>query len=189
MKKQSNLPNPQGKGLVPVLESLANSRALVSVRAKHIDQISSELFTSLFVLHSHFQFKPVVGKSYWLYQRDDHFKLSLISPQEWGGAGFGLFVGKCVLQPDITWTLMLDDMAANDNQLMLLIENKRREFEQALSSVDAIDHILPFYLDGLPFYQRVFASALANSLKGSMVKSGIQGLSYSQAKIHPLELA
>lgn len=191
MKKQNNSfntiehpisANPQGKGLVPVLESLANSCTLIAVPAKHIEQISSELFTSLFVLHSHFQFKPVVGKHYWLYQRNQKFQLSLISPQEWGSADFGLFIGECVLQKDITWTLTLDNEAANDESLMILIETKRIEFEQALNSVDAIDNVLPFYLEGLPFYQRVYAAALANSLKGSMIKSGIQGLSYRQAQ-------
>lgn len=179
MEKQAN---PQGKGLVPVLESLAESRSLVAVVPKSINQISSELFTSLFVLHSHFQFKPVVGKSYWLYQHNDQFKLSLVSPVEWGRADFGLFVGECVLQQDITWSLTLDTAAANDKVLMTFIENKRHEFEQALTSVESVDSILPFYLEGLPFYQRVFASALANSLKGSMIKSGIQGLSYAQAE-------
>ena len=59
---------------------------------------------------------------------------------------------------------------------------KQQEFEQALNSVESLDKALPFYLEGLPFYQRVFASALANSLQSSMVKSGIQGLSFNQAK-------
>lgn len=181
MKKQSTRPNPQGKGLVPVLESLAQSRALVSVLPKHINQISSELFTSLFVLHSQFQFKPVVGKSYWLYRCDGQFRLSLVSPQEWGG-GFGQSIGECVLQADITWSLTLDAAAANDLVLMRLIEDKRHEFETALNAADTVDKVLPFYLAGLPFYQRVFASALAHSLKGSMLKSGIQGLSYAQAQ-------
>lgn len=108
--------------------------------------------------------------------------MSLISPHEWGGDGFGLFVGECVLQQDITWSLTLDKAAANDQVLMTYIESKRHEFEQALSTAEAVDNILPFYLEGLPFYQRVFASALANSLKKSMVKSGIQGLNYSQAQ-------
>jgi len=179
MNKQAN---PQGKGLVPILESLASSRALVSVVPKHIKQISSELFTSLFVLHSHFHFKPVVGKSYWLYRRAEEFQLSLISPQEWGGDGFGSFVGECVLQHDVTWTLRLDTAAANEKDLMSLIENKRREFEVALCSAESVDEVLPFYLEDLPFYQRIFAAALANSLKGSMIKSGIQGLSYVQAQ-------
>lgn len=179
MKKN---PNPQGKGLVPVLESLASSRSLVPVVPKHINQISSELFTSLFVLHSHFQFKPVMGKRYWLYRRDEQFQLSLISPDEWGDGGFGLFVGECVLQQDVTWSLSLDSMAANNISLMQLIARKRAELEQALSSADSVDKVLPYYLERLPFYQRVFAAALANSLNGSMLQSGIQGLSYSQAQ-------
>jgi len=178
MQKQSN---PQGKGVVPVLESLVQTRALASVIPKHINQISSELFTSLFVLHSQFQFKPVVGKHYWLYQRDKQFQLSLISPQEWGGYRFGLFVGECVLQQDITWSLTLDEAAINDQVLMRYIENKRCEFEKTLCSAKTVEDVLPFYLEALPFYQRVFASALANSLKNSMLKSGIHGLSYSQA--------
>lgn len=185
LKKQSNSPNPanpQGKGLVPILESLAESRALIAVLPKQINQISSELFTSLFVLHSQFQFKPVVSKRYWLYQRAKKFQLSLISPSEWGSDSFGLFVGECVLQRDITWTLTLDSHAANNKELMTYIEAKRHEFEQALISADLVDSVLPFYLEGLPFYQRVFASALANSLKNSMLKSGIQGLSYVQAQ-------
>jgi len=173
--------NPQGKGLVPVLASLADSRAVVSVVPKDINQISSELFTSLFVLHSRFQFKPVFGKSYWLYQRQDEFQLSLISPDEWGSE-FGLFMGECVLQKDATWTLMLDTAAANNKSLMNLIEQRRKEYEQALALVDSVEEVLPFYLKDLPFYQRVFASALASSLKGSMIKSGIQGLSYTQAQ-------
>lgn len=175
-------PNPQGKGLVPILESLAESRALIPSVPKQINQISSELFTSMFVLHSHFQFKPVVGKSYWLYQRVKQFQLSLISPQEWGNEAFGFFVGECVMQPDISWTLSLDEAAVNNDALMTYIENKQTEFEQAMASAEAVDTILPFYLEGLPFYQRVFASALANSLKQSMILSGIQGLSYSQAQ-------
>lgn len=179
MKKQ---PNPQGKGLVPILESLAESRALVSVVPKHINQISSELFTSMFVLHSRFQFKPVVGKQYWLYQRARQFHLSLVSPQEWGSDSFGLFVGECVLQPDITWSLTLDNAAANNKDLMDYIETKRYDFEQALISAESVDTVLPFYLEGLPFYQRVFASAVANSLKKSMILSGIEGLSYSQVQ-------
>ncbi len=174
--------NPQGKGLVPVMDSLAASRARVAVPAKQIEQITTELFTSLFVLHSKFSFKPVVGKAYSLYQRGQHFHLSLISPQEWGSNSFGRYVGECVLQQDITWTLTLDAAAARDSDLLRLIEDRRCELEQALHAAEAIDDVLPVYLAALPFYQRVFASALANSLKVSMQKGGIQGLSYVQAK-------
>jgi hypothetical protein len=175
-------PNPQGKGLTPVLDSLRESRISIPAPSKHMEQISSELFTSLFVLHSKFQFKPVVNKKYWLYRRDNQFQLSLISPQEWGGSGFGQYIGECMMQEDVTWTLALDERAAQDRELMGLIEKRRREFEQALGAADDVTKALPFYVESLPFYQRVFASALANSLKESMLKSGIHGLSYDQAR-------
>lgn len=175
-------PNPQGKGLTPVLDTLAASRTLISVPPKQIDQISSELFTSLFVLHSQFHFKPVVGKSYWLYREHNVFRLSLISPKEWGDGRFGQFIGECQLQSDITWTLRLDDSAARDKELMTLITVKRKEFEDKLRNADTLNDVLPVFEASLPFYQRVFASALANSLGASMQKSGIHTLNYSQAK-------
>lgn len=182
-KPVNKQPNPQGKGLVPVMDSLAASRARIDVPPKQIDQISSELFTSLFVLHSKFQFKPVTGKVYYLYRRHKQgFHLSMIAPQEWGGTGFGQFIGECVLQQDITWTLSLDSDAARDKELLALIETQRRQFETAMRDAETVDDVLPVYLESLPFYQRVFASALANSLKQSMQKSGIQGLSYVQAR-------
>ena len=175
------IPNPQGKGLVPVLDSIAASRPPASVPPKHIEQISSELFTSLFVLSSRFQFKPVVGQSYWLYRKGQDFKLSLISPEEWRG-GFGQFVGQCQLQRDITWTLALDGEAAKDVELMQLITVKRAEFEAKLQAVETLEQILPVFDATLLFYQRVFASALAHSLGISMHKSAIKNLSYQQAK-------
>ena len=176
-------PNPQGKGLVPVMDSLAASRARIPALPKHIDQITSELFTSLFILHSKFQFKPVVKKSYWLYRRKNNiFHLSMVNPDEWGGTGFGQFIGECVLQEDVTWTLTFDPVAAQDEELLKMIAMRREQFEIAMQKADSVDDVLPVYLESLPFYQRVFASALANSLKQSMQKSGIQGLSYTQAK-------
>ena len=114
------------------------------------------------------------------------FKLSLIAPQEWGGGSFGQYsfgqyVGECVLQPDVTWTLNMDDAAARDALMMSLIEKRRAAFEQALQEKSSVDAVLPFYLDSLPFYQRVFASGLASSLRASMVKSCILGLAYADA--------
>ena len=74
--------NPQGKGLVPVMDSLSASRPVVPIPPKQFEQICNELFTSLFILNSKFHFKPVVGKKYWLYRDGKEFKLSLISPAD-----------------------------------------------------------------------------------------------------------
>ena len=178
----SENPNPQGKGLAPVLDSLTASRTQLSVPPKRVDQISSELFTSLFVLHSEFHFKPVPGKRYSLYRKQDGFRLSLIAPAEWGDSRFGQYIGECVLQPDLTWTLRFDACAAQDPRLLALIEAQRRAFEQRLAAAATLDTALPAFDASLPFYRRVFAAALAHSLGLSMRKSGILGLSYQQAQ-------
>lgn len=175
-------PNPQGKGLVPVLETLAASRAAIAVPPKRIEQISSELFTSLFVLESDFKFKPVVGRSYWLYRKGERFWLSLLAPEEWSAAAFGQVIGECILQDDITWTLTLDEAAAQDRALLSRIEARQRAFEQRLEKAATIADALPVFDESLPFYQRVCAAALAASLRVSMRKSGIEGLSYDQAR-------
>jgi hypothetical protein len=178
----SRNPNPQGKGLAPVLDSLTASRTQLSVPPKRVDQISSELFTSLFVLHSKFNFKPVPGKRYCLYHKANGFRLSLIAPAEWGDGRFGQYIGECVLQPDLTWTLHFDARAAQDQRLLALIESQRSAFEQRLAAAETLDSALPAFDASLPFYRRVFAAALAHSLALSMRKSGIQDLSYRQAQ-------
>ena len=175
-------PNPQGKGLTPVLDSLTQSRTQLSLPAKRVDQISSELFTSLFVLHSDFAFKPVPGRRYCLYRKSERFRLSLITPREWGDARFGQYIGECVLQPDLTWTLHFDAQAARDRELLRLIEARREAFERRLDAAETLDSVLPVFDASLPFYRRVYAAALAHSLGVSMRNSGIHGLSYQQAQ-------
>ncbi len=177
MNQQSN---PQGKGLEPVLDALTASRARLPVPPKCIEQVSSELFTALFVLHSEFHFKPVTGRPYSLYRRDTGSRLSLIEPAEWGDARFGQYVGECVLQPDLTWTLSVDPDAARDATLLKLIESRREAFEQRLDAARTLQGVLPVFDHSLPFYRRVYASVLAHSLGISMRKSGIEGLSYAE---------
>ena len=49
--------NPQGKGTVALLDSLQQAKKQLQVSAKNIQQISSELFTSLFILNSQIRFR------------------------------------------------------------------------------------------------------------------------------------
>jgi hypothetical protein len=175
-------PNPQGKGLSPVLEGLARSRAGVPLPPKQIDQISSELFTSLFVLKSGFRFRPVVGKSYWLYRIDDRFKLLMLPPEQWSAGHPGQFIGECVLQEDITWTLTLDPEAARDETLLRLIEEERRRLEDSLQQADSVGDAMPVYVQSMPFYCRLLAYGLGSSLRGSMQAAGINALTYEQAR-------
>lgn len=175
-------PNPQGKGLVPVLDCLAASRVRIAVAPKTVTEVANELFTSLFVLGSQFQFRPKVGEHYWLYRKNTKYRLSMIAPQEWGGDSFGEYIGECVLQADLTWTLQLGETASCDSELLASIAARREEFEQALQQAESLEDALPVYLPSLPFYSRVFAASLANSLRVSMQLSGIDQLAYAQAQ-------
>lgn len=175
-------PNPQGKGLVPVLAALSAATQQSIAVPKQIEQIASELFTSMFVLESRFSFKPVQGRPYWLYREGDRYQLSLLSPQQWSATIFGEVVGQCILHEDLTWTLELSDAMANDAAFMAYIEERRRLFGEELRGAESVDDLLPVFRQQLPFYQRVFASAMAGSLGRSMQLSGIKGLSYEQAR-------
>jgi len=175
-------PNPQGKGLVPVLQGLEQHRVRASLPPKQIDQISLELFTSMFVLQSEFRFNPVPGQEYWMYMRKGGFTLSLVAPAEWQGKLPGRNIGCCILQDDRTWTLELDAQVADDAAFMASIEKRRLAFQQALESAETVEDILPVYDEKLGYYSKVLAFILGKSLRTSMQLSGIAALGYEQAK-------
>lgn len=176
-------PNPQGKGLVPVLAQLSSVRAAAQhVPAKHIEQISNELFTSLFVLESEFKFKAVAGRSYWLYRKNGRFWLSPIGPHEWGPEQYGQYIGECMLHEDITWTLELSEEASEDQELIQYLQDKKDAFEKQLEEAEAVEDILPGHRKDFGFYRRAYAFALAHSLGVSMEKSGIKQMTYEQAQ-------
>ncbi len=136
----------------------------------------------MFVLESEFSFKPVVGKPYYLYRRDGLFRMSLIAPEEWIGEQFGQYIGECTLERDITWTLVMSESAMGDEALVQCIRSRKKAFENTLVSAERLEDVLPVYYGSLPFYRRLFASALAHSLGLSMELTGIRSLSYAEAK-------
>jgi hypothetical protein len=190
-------PNPQGKGLVPVLQGLQQHWQLPVLIPKQIDQIEMELFTSLFVLQSEFKFNPVPGKSYWMYHfsaaaagafttaaagAGEGYRLLLVAPHEWHRPYPGRCVGECVLQLDRTWTLTLDSDLANDSAFMERVEALRGKLHGALEKADKIEDVLPVFEDSLGYYGRITAFILGKSLLTSMQLSGIKGLDYKAAK-------
>ena len=174
-------PNPQGKGLSPSTALLGQLNALSSNPAKSAEQVSNELFTSLFILHSRFKFKPTVGKAYWLYQSGKLYRLSMVAPEEWSKAAFGICIGRCELHQDMTWSLELSEWAGQNKSFQQYIETKREQFNQQLNSADSLLDGLPTYQEKLPYYQRACCTALSYSLSQSMLKSGIANLDYQKA--------
>jgi hypothetical protein len=175
-------PNPQGKGLVPVLQGLQQHWDRMQVPPKHIDQISLELFTSLFILQSDFSFAPVPGMHYWLYERQGAYRLMMVGPTEWKGTLPGRCIGLCELQKDRTWTLALETEVAADSLFMEAIEARRRTLETLLEKAETVEDVLPACENGLGYQSRVMAFILGRSLRASMQLAGINALSYSEAR-------
>ena len=182
MKPIVKSPNPQGKGLVTVLDDLQYAKKQLQISAKNIQQISSELFTSLFVLNSEIRFKPRQEQKYWLYFKDNQYRLSLIAPKQWSPEQSGRFIGACELQGDMAWTLELSEDCANDQAFIQEVAHQRQQLEDKMRQAEKVEDVLPVYVATLPFYSRVLASALAYSLRQSMQISGIAGLNLQQAK-------
>ncbi len=174
-------PNPQGKGLSTVLDGLHKARAQVALPAKQLEQVCSELFTSLFVLKSRFDFRPVVGHSYWLYFTDEKYKLFSTAPHEWACGQPGKFIGECVLREDVTWTIKLNEEISDEDWFMEYVQAERQKLQEALLDADQLQQAMPFYLVELPYYSRLLAYGTGASLKESMRKAGIDALPYEQA--------
>ena len=66
----SKNPNPQGKGLVPVLRDLGSLQAVAPAVKSSVDFLRDYCISSM-VLAAKFSFKPVPGKDYYLYAMQD----------------------------------------------------------------------------------------------------------------------
>ena len=178
MKKN---PNPQGKGLVPVLSELSRFK-YQDAEAKSLEKISSEIFTALFVLKSEFSFCPRSNQDYYLYQKEDRYFLSLLSPKEWGvKSPYPHFIGTCQLHSDMAWSINLDENL--DPKMVKQIENKFNDYKKELSSKEKIDELLPGYIETCSFYQRALIWSLGQSLRVSMGLSGYLGRSVEEVKL------
>lgn len=179
----SKNPNPQGKGVVPVLADLARHRGQwLAAPAKAVEQVSAELFTSLFVLGSEFRFRPVPGRDYFLYRKPEKFWLSLLGPSHWSDDVAGGYVGRCVLQPDMTWTLALSADAAEDQDFIRQLDEARAEFDERLDRCPSVEAALPEFERERGYYKRVLSFALGHSLGGSLSRAGLTGLTFQQAR-------
>jgi hypothetical protein len=160
-------PNPQGKGVVTVLRDWA-SVCPGAVASKSPAVFLRDYCLSSLVLAAEFRFKPVVGKTYFLYAREEDWNLSLIAPDEWGERAPGECLGECRLRRDMTWEI---DTAGDYVNSEVALQRARRfvtAFIETVAGQNEIGAHLPFYVSNLPYYQRLLATGLASSLSMSM---------------------
>jgi hypothetical protein len=162
-------PNPQGKGMVPVLRDWASMQpALAGPKAPAV--FLRDYCLSSLVLSANFRFKPVVGNIYFLYAGEDEWSLSLIAPQEWGERKVGEFVARCSLRPDMTWEMDAD--LEEHSPALVRARQFILTFFASLATHRSISAHLPFYSVHLPYYRRLLATALSSSLQRSLPSTG-----------------
>lgn len=159
--------NPEGKGVNGFLLDWYRSEPR-GVIAKPRRQILAEFFTSMLVLSAAFKYRPVVGAANYLYWINGGWSLSLIAPDEWSPERRSGFVGTCVLQNDMTWTITPSDRLADEESVSDAIGRFYDAFAETLDTDLTLEEILPFHASRLPYYQRLYASSLSRSLRAAV---------------------
>lgn len=159
--------NPEGKGVNGFLLDWHQSEPRAVV-AKPQRQVLAEFFTSMLVLSAKFKYRPAVDVPNYLYWIDGEWLLSLIAPEEWTDVHRAGFVGTCVLHRDMTWTIAPSDLIGEDNAVSDAIARFYDAFAETLDTDLTLEEVLPFYVRSMPYYQRLYASALSRSIRGAV---------------------
>lgn len=159
--------NPEGKGANGFLLDWIQTEPR-GVVAKPRRQVLAEFFTSMLVLSAKIRFRPAVGVATYLYWINGEWSLSLIAPDEWSDERRAAFAATCVLQQDMTWTIVPSELLAENNAVSEAIGRFYDAFAEKLDTDLTLEEILPFYVRKLRYYPRLYASALSRSLRGTV---------------------
>ncbi|NCF15783.1 MAG: DUF2452 domain-containing protein [Gammaproteobacteria bacterium] len=171
--------NPDGKGAHGFLDDWRITQPS-GVVAKPQRQVLAALFTSMLVLSSSFKYRPIRGRSNYLYWIDGQWSLSLIAPHEWSPRRRRGFAGTCTLQSDMTWTIVPSVRLVDDSPVSAAIRRFFTAFAELLNTDLTFEEILPFYVGKLPYYQRLYASALSRSLSAAVTLGSQASISCQQ---------
>ncbi|MEM6514534.1 MAG: DUF2452 domain-containing protein [Pseudomonadota bacterium] len=138
------------------------------VVAKPQQQVLAEFFTSMLVLSAEFKYEPTIGVPNYLYYVNESWQLSLIAPQEWNEQRRAGFIGTCVLQADMTWTIEPASQLKDNEQLAHAIGKFWHAFDETLNTEQTLEEILPFYVRHMPYYQRLHAAGLGRSIRAAV---------------------
>ncbi len=163
--------NPDGKGANGFMLDWYRSEPR-GVVAKPERQVLAEYFTSMLVLSASFKYKPAIGAENYLYVIDGEWSLSLIRPDQWSSERQAGFVGTCVLQHDMTWTIDPSDNLSVDGPVADAVALFYDAFAESLDTDLTLEEILPFYVGSMPYYQRLYANALSRSIRRAVTIGG-----------------
>ncbi len=165
--------NPQGKGQVPVLQSLEVVRQLPA-RDRSTEEWLLDYLIGALVISAEFSFKPIPNKAYYLYWLDGDWTLSIISPDEWGNRLRTTPVARCKLREDYSWILTPYESVKNNPEVLAAIADFQTAFIEFIDSPSPVVENLPFCRAELSWYPRLMAFGLSKSLELSLQRSGTE---------------
>ncbi|WP_396587354.1 hypothetical protein [Bermanella sp. R86510] len=170
---QSHNPNPQGKGVVSVLAHI-NDMQPSHIKAKSPIAWWADYFTSVLILNATFSFQPKQNVDYYLYLKHDEWILSLIEPKSWTVSRGWVYFAVCQLNTDMTWTLTPKTDALQQPAILKALKTFQLQFGSSIDETASIESQLPFFIESLPFYRKLSATALAKSLQSSYQQTQTQ---------------
>ena len=168
--------NPQGKGLVPVVEDWREAQP-TTIKPRSPRKVLRDYLVTSLVVAAEIRFKPRPGVPYFLYLAQDGWKLSILSPEDWRGQQPGPCLGRCAMQTDMTWQLTPRPNIDKQPELVEALTAFRDGFADWLDQDGTLEDHLPFYVSELPYYRRLLAAGMSSSLRGSLARSGLEARS------------
>lgn len=149
-------PNPQGKGLVPVLAHLHQLQPSPD-QTSHPHAVLMRYLFSRLVLKARFAFQPTRGQRYTLYWYNETALLSMINPKEFGGEWPSRAVADCILCNDLTWECLHLYSASKLSEMAQLSP-------EIVNTNTPLKDTLPYYDASLPFNQRALAYGMSHGV-------------------------
>ena len=87
------------------------------------------------------------------------------STGQWSAERRAGFVGVCVLQRDMTWTIEPSEWLGDRGPLTNALGRFFDGFAEMLDTYLTLEEILPYHVGGLPYFPRLYANALSRSLR------------------------
>lgn len=79
----------------------------MKVLAKQAQALKDRAEISKKIYEADLNFKPVIGETYFIYEKDNKNVISLVAPEEWGRtAPIGHFIAEVLLLADHTWKII-----------------------------------------------------------------------------------
>ena len=168
--------NRDGKGVNGLLNDWRSTEPR-GIVAKPQRQVLVELFTSMLVLSAAFKYRPVPGRTNYLYWIDGRWSLSLIAPHEWSQHRCDGYAGMCMLQNDMTWTIVPSEKLNEDSPVVAAIRRFFAAFSQMLNTNLTLEEVLPFHASRLSYYPRLYAGALSRSVCATLARGQQKAIS------------